>query len=103
MTAALGWRFLSNWLGTNSQRRSEPAGGVQMGKYSVLGVLSCIFLLAGLVTLVISFVLSSVGRTGADIFLGIFSIGLGVFSFLLMSVGAIILFFLEGWDRPELR
>ena len=74
-----------------------------MGKHPVLRVLSHIFLLAGLVTLVISFVLFSVGRTGADIFLGLFSIGLGVFSFPLMSIGAVILFFLERWDRPELR
>ena len=103
MTAALGWRFLLNWLGTNSQRRSEPAGGVQMGKHPVLRVLSRIFLLAGLVTLVISFVLFSVGRTGAEIFLDLFSIGLDVFSFLLMSIGSVSLFFLERWDRPELR
>jgi hypothetical protein len=74
-----------------------------MGKHPVLRVLSRIFLLAGLVTLVISFVLFSVGRTDAEIFLDLFSIGLGVFSFLLMSIGSVSLFFLERWDRPELR
>ena len=74
-----------------------------MGKHPVLRVLSRIFLLVGLVTLVISFVLFSVGRSGADIVLDLFSIGLGVFSLLLMSIGAVILFFLERWDRPELR
>ena len=74
-----------------------------MGKQPVLRVLSRIFLVAGLATLVISFVLFSVGRTGADILLGLFSIGLGVFSLLLMSIGAVILFFLERRDRPELR
>jgi hypothetical protein len=74
-----------------------------MGKHPVLRVLSRIFLLAGLVTLVISFVLFSVGRTGAEIFLDLFSIGLDVFSFLLMSIGSVSLFFLERWDRPELR
>ena len=79
------------------------SGGVQMGKHPVLRVLSRIFLVAGLVTLAISFVLFSVGRTGSDILLGLFSIGLGIFSLLLMSIGAVILFFLERWDRPELR
>ena len=74
-----------------------------MGKHPVLRVLSRIFLLAGLVTLVISFVLFSVGRTGDEIFLDLFSIGLDVFSFLLMSIGSVSLFFLERWDRPELR
>ena len=74
-----------------------------MGKHPVLRVLSRIFLLAGLVTLVISFVLFSVGRTGDEIFLDLFSIGLSVFSFLLTSIGSVSLFFLERWDRPELR
>jgi hypothetical protein len=98
------------WLTVSAEgaRNEQPApigtcGGVQMGKHPVLRVLSRIFLVVGLVTLAISFVLFSVGRTGSDILLGLFSIGLGVFSLLLMSIGAVILFFLERWDRPELR
>jgi hypothetical protein len=66
-----------------------------MDKHPVLGVLSRIFLWAGLVTLVISFVLFSTGRAASDVLLAVFSIGLGVFSLALMSIGAVMWFFLE--------
>jgi hypothetical protein len=79
---------------TASADRNLP-GDVQMGKHPVLRVLSRIFLLSGLITLVISFALFSVGRRGSDVLLGLFSIGLGVFSLLLMSIGAVMRFFSE--------